>query len=57
MEERHHRHPTIITTNLDYEEWHGFLGNKALVEALLGRMRERCHTVRINGPSLRPQQG
>ena len=57
MEERHHRHPTIITTNLDYEEWHGFLGNKALVEALLGRIRERCHTVRINGPSLRPQQG
>ena len=57
LEERHHRRPTIITTNLDYEEWHGFLGNKPLVEALLGRMRERCHTVRINGPSLRPQQG
>ena len=57
LEERHHRHPTIITTNLDYEEWHGFLGNKPLVEALLNRMRERCHTVRINGPSLRQQQG
>ena len=57
LEERHHRRPTIITTNLDYDEWHGFLGNKPLVEALLGRMRERCHTLRINGPSLRPQQG
>jgi DNA replication protein DnaC len=57
LEERHHRHPTIITTNLDYEEWHGFLGNKPLVEALLSRFRERCHTVRINGPSLRQQQG
>lgn len=57
MEERYRRRPTIITTNLDYEEWHGFLGNKALVAALLSRLRERCHTVRINGPCLRTQQG
>jgi DNA replication protein DnaC len=57
MEERHHRRPTIITTNLDYAEWHGFLGNKPLVEALLSRLRERCHTVKIDGPSLRAQQG
>jgi DNA replication protein DnaC len=57
MEERHHRHPTIITTNLDYAEWEGFLGNKSLVAALLSRVRERCHTVKIDGPSLRAQQG
>src|SRR5487761_2341107 len=57
MEERHHRRPTIITTNLDYDEWHGFLGNKSLVAALLSRVRERCHTIKIDGPSLRPQQG
>ena len=57
MEERYRRHPTIITTNLDYEQWHGFLGNKHLVEALLSRLRHQCHTVTINGPSLRDQQG
>jgi DNA replication protein DnaC len=57
MEERHRRRPTIITTNLHYDEWHGFLGNQPLVEALLGRLRERCHTVKIEGPSLREQQG
>jgi DNA replication protein DnaC len=57
LEERYHRRPSIITTNLDYEEWHGFLGNKALVAALLSRLRERCHTVKIDGPSLRPQRG
>jgi DNA replication protein DnaC len=56
MEERHHRHPTIITTNLHYDEWQGFLGNKPLVDALLSRLRERCHTVKIDGPSLRAQQ-
>lgn len=57
MEERYLRRPTIITTNLDYAEWPGLLGNPALVEALLSRLRHRCHTVRIDGPSLRETQG
>jgi DNA replication protein DnaC len=57
MEERYRRHPTIITTNLDYPEWANFLGNKALVEALLSRLRHQCHTVRITGPELREPQG
>lgn len=57
MEERYKRHPTIITTNLEYEEWHGFLGNKHLVDALLSRLRHQCHTVTIKGPSLREPQG
>ena len=57
MEERYRRRSTIITTNLDYEEWHNFLGNKALVDALLSRLRHQCHTVRIDGPSLRDPSG
>jgi DNA replication protein DnaC len=56
MEERYRRRPTIITTNLDYTEWPNFLGNKSLVEALLSRLRHQCHTVRIEGPSLRDPQ-
>jgi hypothetical protein len=28
MEERYRRHSTIIATNLGYDEWHNFLGNK-----------------------------
>jgi DNA replication protein DnaC len=56
MEERYRRRPTIITTNLDYDEWHNFLGNKSLVEALLSRLRHQCHTIRISGPSLREPQ-
>jgi DNA replication protein DnaC len=57
MEERYSRRPTIITTNLDYPEWANFLGNKVLVEALLSRLLHRCHTVRIDGPSLRTPRG
>jgi DNA replication protein DnaC len=57
MEERHHRRPTLLTTNLPYAAWSDFLGNRSLTEALLSRLRERCHTLIIDGPCLRAQQG
>ena len=57
MEERYRQKATIITTNLDYDQWHAFLGNKELVEAMLSRLRHQCHTIRIDGPSLRDPQG
>jgi DNA replication protein DnaC len=53
MEERYNRKSTIITTNLDYDEWYDFLGNKKMVEALLSRLRHHCRTIRIDGPPLR----
>jgi DNA replication protein DnaC len=56
LEERYHRHSTIITTNLVYDERHNFLGNKPMVDAMLSRVRRCCHTVTINGPSLRDPQ-
>src|SRR5438046_5962789 len=57
MEERYHRHSTIITTNLIYEERHNFLSNTAMLDALLSRVRHYCHTVALDGPSLRDPQG
>jgi DNA replication protein DnaC len=56
MEERYRRHSTIITTNLKYDEWPNFLGNRPMVEALLSRLLHFCHTVHIDGPSLREPQ-
>lgn len=54
MEERYiRRTSTLITTNLDYDDWFGFLGQKAMVAALLDRLRHRCTTLRIEGISLR----
>ena len=57
MQERYRRKATIITTNLPYEEWASFLGNRVMTEALLGRVRHQCTTVCIDGPSLRAPQG
>ena len=35
MHERYRRHPTIITTNLEYAEWHTFFGNAKLVDVIV----------------------
>ena len=57
MEERYRRKATLITTNLEYEQWPRLLGNKELTEALLSRLRHQCQTIHINGPTLREPQG
>jgi DNA replication protein DnaC len=53
MSERYRQKSTLITTNLEYQDWGHFLGNPSMVDALLGRLRHQCITVRIKGPSLR----
>jgi len=58
MEERYAaKKPTIITTNLDYDQWYDFLGQKQMVQALLDRIRHRCCTIRIEGKTLRSPTG
>jgi DNA replication protein DnaC len=55
--ERYRQRSTIITTNLEYDEWGRFLGNEPLTKALLSRLRHHCNTIRIDGPELRKPQG
>jgi DNA replication protein DnaC len=53
MGERYGKSSTIITTNLDYPNWYELFQRKSLVDALLDRLKHRCITIKINGPSLR----
>ena len=57
MGERYGKTSTIITTNLDYPDWYGLFKRKTLVDALLDRLKHRCITIQINGPSLRTPSG
>jgi DNA replication protein DnaC len=52
MDERYSRKSTIITTNLDYPQWYDLFKRKSLVDALLDRLKHRCITIHISGPSL-----
>ncbi|MFH1683860.1 MAG: IS21-like element helper ATPase IstB [Candidatus Margulisiibacteriota bacterium] len=44
---------TIITTNLEPDDWYKLLKPKDMVDALLDRLHHRCITIKIEGPSLR----
>lgn len=53
MDQRYNRASTIITTNLPTEDWYELFQKKALVDALLSRLKHHCITIHIKGPSLR----
>jgi len=53
---RYKRKSTIITTNLDFEDWYGVFQQKELVDAMLDRFKHYCTIIRIDGPSLRDPQ-
>lgn len=53
MSERYGKKTTILTTNLTYPEWYDLFQRKSLVDALLDRLKHRCITIHIKGPSLR----
>jgi len=59
MKERYEAgRPTIITTNLQPEQWYSLLEPKDMVDALLDRLNHRCINIHIDGPSLRkPDDG
>jgi DNA replication protein DnaC len=53
LDQRYGKKPTLITTNLSFEDWYELFQRKTLVEALLDRLKHHCITIRIDGPSLR----
>jgi DNA replication protein DnaC len=53
MDQRYGRVSTILTTNLETNDWYELFNKKSLVDALLDRFTHHCVTIRINGPSLR----
>jgi DNA replication protein DnaC len=52
IDQRYNRVSTIITTSLELDDWYELFERKHLVDALLYRLRQRCITISIDGPSL-----
>ena len=53
LDQRYGRKSTIITSNLDYDDWYQLFQRKTLVDAMLNRLRHHCITIHIKGESLR----
>lgn len=56
MQKRHKKKPSLITSNLGFEQWTSFLKNDHLSAALIDRLTEVSHIVNMkNCFSLRPK--
>ena len=56
MQKRHKNRPTLITSNLGFDDWGGFLKNDHLTAALVDRLTENSHVNHMKGCiSLRPK--
>jgi DNA replication protein DnaC len=53
LEARHQKASTIVTSNLDAEDWPDYLGNHYLTVALLDRLLFHGTAINIDGPSWR----
>ena len=50
---RHERASTVLTSNKDFEDWGGVLGDGIMAAALIDRLPHHCHIVNIRGNSYR----
>lgn len=47
---------TVLTSNIDWDDWGSYLGDDVATVAILDRLVEHGHLVTINGPSYRAYQ-
>lgn len=57
IEDRYSVGSTIITSQLEVESWHEYLGGSILADAILDRLVHNCHRIKLQGPSVRKENG
>jgi hypothetical protein len=53
LSQRYERGPTLITSNLPFQEWADVHGSERLTGALLGRLTHHVHILEMNGGNYR----
>ena len=54
--QRYERGPTVVTSNLPFDEWTSVFGSERLTGALLDRLTHHAHILEMNGDSYRLNQ-
>ncbi len=57
LEDRYDRQSTLNTSQLPIEQWHAYLGDKTVADAILDRLVHNAHKVALKGESMRKQKG
>jgi DNA replication protein DnaC len=54
IEDRYQRRATVVTSQLPIEQWHEYLGDPTVADAILDRLVHNAHKLCLDGPSVRP---
>ena len=57
VEDRHGARSTIITSQLPVENWHDYVGDPTIADALLDRVVHNAHRIKLKGPTRRKPSG
>lgn len=56
IDDRHQTKSTIITSQLPIKNWHDYIGEPTIADAILDRLLENSHRIELKGPSLRKEK-
>jgi DNA replication protein DnaC len=57
LDDRYDRRSTLITSQLPVEQWHAYLGDRTVADAILDRLVHNAHRVVLKGDSMRKHRG
>ena len=57
LDDRHNRHSTLVTSQLPIEQWHDYIGEPTIADAILDRLVHNAHVLTLRGPSMRKKKG
>ena len=55
LEDRHDLRSTILTSQLPLADWHAYLGDPTLADAICDRVLHHAHRLVLRGPSRRKE--
>jgi DNA replication protein DnaC len=56
IEDRHDRRSTLIASQLPIENWHDYIGEATLADAILDRLLHGAHRLKLTGESMRKER-
>jgi DNA replication protein DnaC len=57
LEDRYHASSTIITSQLDPDDWHAIIGDATIADAICDRVVHNAHRLKLGGESIRKSEG
>ena len=53
LDDRHNRKSTLVTSQLPVEQWHDYIGEPTLADAILDRLVHNAYRLALKGESMR----